>query len=62
MPSETPLIEKPCKHVLSLCPTKRDHCFECNRHLDLETGLCPKGCDKTTIYKRQHNKGGRHAK
>lgn len=58
-----PVSDKPCHHVLTLCKTGRDHCFECNRHLNLETGLCPKGCDSKTIYKRPHNQGrGRHAK
>ena len=39
-------IEKPCRSYLRghSCKDGRDHCFNCGRHLEPDTGRCPKNC------------------
>lgn len=37
--------DKPCTRTDS-CKDGRDHCFNCDRHLDPETAQCPKGCGR----------------
>ena len=48
-------IEAPCKVSERGLPCRdgRDHCFQCDRHLVPETGLCPKGCDNKSKAKAE---------